>query len=150
MIYWFIGQPGCGKTTLAKMLKKQFESLGHDSILHIDGDDLRNIFGNNYNKENFTKEYRIQQLEILQRFIGYIADQGITVMVSTVSPYRDVRDNFKKLRKDVKEIYVFTNELRGRESFHSKEFDEPVDNFIPICTSNMSPEESLKILLNLI
>jgi len=148
MIYWFIGQPGCGKTTLAKRLKSEFESKGSETILHIDGDNLREIFGNSYNKENFTKEYRIQQTEILQRLIGHIADQGITVIVSTVNPYREVRDKFKKSRFGVKEIYVFTSEVRGRESFHCKEFEEPLENFIPVCTTGITPEESLRILWN--
>ena len=150
MIYWFIGQPGCGKTTLAKRLKSEFESLGSDNILHLDGDNLREIFGNSYNKENFTKEYRIQQTEILQRLINHIYDQGMVVIVSTVNPYREVREKFKKSRFGIKEIYVFTHEIRGRESFHCKEFEEPLDNFIPINTTGQTPEQSLRTLWNLI
>lgn len=150
MIYWLIGQPGCGKTTLAKRLKREFENLGTATILHLDGDALREIFGNNYNKENFTKEYRIEQTKILQKLVRHISDQDITVVVSTVSPYRDVRESFKKSQFGIKEIYVYTNETRGRENFHCKEFEEPLDNFIPICTDNQTPEESFKNLWNLI
>lgn len=130
MIYWFIGQPGSGKTTLARLLKKEFVSRLCIPILHIDGDDLRVIFGNNYNKENFTKEYRIEQLEILQRFVAYIADQGVMVVISTVSPYREIRDKFKNSRTDIIEIYVSSSEIRGREHLHSKEFEPPIENFI--------------------
>ena len=43
MIYWFTGQPGAGKTTLAKHL---MDNLGEDNPIHIDGDDLRDIFQN--------------------------------------------------------------------------------------------------------
>jgi len=150
MIYWFIGQPGSGKTTLARLLKRDFQLKGFFPILHIDGDDLRIIFGNNYNKENFTKSYRIEQLEILQRFVAYIADQGVTVVVSTVSPYREIRDKFKNSRTDVKEIYVSSCEIRGREHLHSKEFEPPTENFINICTSLELPETSIKRLWDLI
>jgi len=150
MIYWFIGQPGCGKTTLAKKLKNAFEALGSDTILHLDGDDLRTIFGNSYNKENFTKEYRIQQTEILQNLVRHINNQGICVIISTVNPYREVREKFKKSQFGIKEIYVYTNEVRGRESFHCKEFEEPLENFIPINTTRQTPDESLKTLWNLI
>ena len=42
MIYWFTGQPGHGKTTLAKALIAQLKRGGYTPY-HIDGDDLRNI-----------------------------------------------------------------------------------------------------------
>jgi len=50
-----------------------------------------------------------------------------------VSPYRDLREEFKK-RSDVREIYVHTKEIRGREDFHV-DYEEPIDNFIDIDTS---------------
>ena len=37
MIYWFTGQPGAGKTTLAVELIKHL-----DNPIHIDGDNLKN------------------------------------------------------------------------------------------------------------
>ena len=145
MIYWFIGQPGCGKTTLAKRLKREFDAKGNPSI-HLDGDDLRKIFGYAYLKENFTKEYRIEQTRILQRFAAHLSDQGIDVIVSTVNPYRDVRDEFKASRIDVREIYVFTAEIRGREHLHVPDFETPHDRCIDILTHEGREEEVFRRL----
>ena len=44
MIYWFTGQPGSGKTTLADMLEKRLEL--HRSVYRIDGDTLRDSMEN--------------------------------------------------------------------------------------------------------
>ena len=41
MIYWFTGQPGAGKTTLAKYLMEYFPK---DNVIHVDGDYLRDAF----------------------------------------------------------------------------------------------------------
>ena len=43
MIYWLTGQPGSGKTTLAKAIIK--ERFFRDWF-HIDGDDIRELFDN--------------------------------------------------------------------------------------------------------
>ena len=62
MIYWFMGQTAVrGKTTLAKKLKD--EVMG-DTALYLDGDKLREIFGNCYSKEHFTREWREEQTQI--------------------------------------------------------------------------------------
>ena len=129
MIYWFIGQPGCGKTTLAKRLKKLLDAKGVPAI-HLDGDDLRQIFAVPYTKENLTKEYRIVQTRCLQRFVAHCANQGVTVIVSTVNPYREIREQFKISRTDMREIYVFTKTPRVRGDFHVKDYEEPLENNI--------------------
>ena len=140
MIDWLIGQPGCGKTTLAKLLKLM---LGVD-CLHFDGDDLRKIFGNSYSKEHFTKEWREEQTRALQRLIAYISDQGFNVIISTVNPYRNVREEFKKSRSDVLEIYIRKTDSRQREQFAVSDYEEPLENFIDINTTNHTPKESAK------
>lgn len=132
MIYWFIGQPGCGKTTIARRLKREFDAKGHPA-LHLDGNDLRKLYGA-YKQEHFTKEYRIEWNRILQRFAAHFADQGFTIILSTVNPYRDNREEFKKSRKDVVEIWVTTYDVRGREKFHVADFEAPNPPFIFILT----------------
>lgn len=105
MIYWFIGQPCTGKSTLAKLFKQRREKVIH--CVSFDGDDLRNIFGGTYSKEHFTKEYRIEQTRCLQRLVEYIESQGYCVIISTVNPYRAVREELKSRNKEVQEIYVW-------------------------------------------
>ena len=42
MIYWFTGQPGSGKTTMANWMEAH---LIH-KVITIDGDDIRDVFQN--------------------------------------------------------------------------------------------------------
>ena len=82
----------------------------------------------------------------IRRFVAHIADhiadQNVDVIVSTVNPHRDVREEFKKSRYDVRETYVFTSKIRGREGFHVKDFEEPQEKFLSVCTDNLTEEET--------
>ena len=147
MIYWLIGQPCSGKTTLANLLAAKLRVKYR--VLHLDGDDLRKIFGNDkgYAPETFTKEYRIEQTRVLQKLVRLVCSQGIVVIVSTVNPYRDVREEFKNDGTGtVVEILVHKTDTRERESFNVADFEIPLSNFISVNTTGKTPEESLKEL----
>jgi adenylylsulfate kinase-like enzyme len=46
-LYWFTGQPGAGKTTLAQLLKlKLEEDFSFKKIVILDGDEIRDLFNN--------------------------------------------------------------------------------------------------------
>ena len=143
MIYWFMGQPACGKTTLAKMFI-QYRQM--PNVIFLDGDDLRKIFGA-YSAEHFTKEYRQQWTQTLQRFVAHVADQGINVVMATVNPYREIREQFKKSRQDVKEIYVYKTDPRQRETYAVEGFEEPLENFIGINTTGRTSDQSTREIL---
>jgi len=135
MIYWFTGQPGHGKTVLAKALQVELEN-----IFHIDGDDIREIFNN----KDYSEAGRRKNIELAQQLSHFLHNKGYNVVVSLVSPYRDQREEFKqKLGDSLKEFYVHTTEIRGRENFRVKEYESPLHNFLPIDTTNISVEDCL-------
>jgi adenylylsulfate kinase-like enzyme len=145
MIYWFVGQPGVGKSTLAKMLKKHFDVIGNPSI-HLDGDDLRVIFGGSYKTEHFTKEYRDTNTRKLQLFVEHVEKQGIDVIVSTVNGNRAIREELKARNPKVVEIYVENSQSHVREDRAYADFERPIFslcNCIVIDTgSHPNPESS--------
>jgi adenylylsulfate kinase-like enzyme len=135
-IYYLIGQPGAGKTTLAKYLCEYILSNPH----HIDGDDLRNLTQN----KDYSEKGRRNNIELAQTMAKLSLKDGKNVVMSIVSPFKDLRDNFKKeLNDKVIEIFVHTTEIRGREEYHVKDYQKPTENFIDIDTTNKSISESI-------
>jgi adenylylsulfate kinase-like enzyme len=142
MIYWFTGQPGHGKTTLAKRVVDEYNKFGKH-VFHIDGDDLRKLTLN----QDYSQDGRLKNVKSAQDISLYLHNQGFDVVVSLVSPYEFQRQEFKDFVGDfIREFYVFTTELRGREDYHVKEYTPPIENFVDIDTTNVSIEDSFLII----
>jgi adenylylsulfate kinase len=142
LIYWFTGQPGAGKTTLANHLK---DGLDNNPI-HIDGDDLRDIFQN----KDYSEVGRRKNIERAQDIARFLSKMNHTVIVSLVSPYKDQREEFKeKLGDLIQEIYIHTTDIRGRENFHVKDYQPPTSNYINIDTTNISVENCINKIIKL-
>ena len=139
-IYWFTGQPGAGKTTLAKGLMNRLSLV---NFIHVDGDDIRDIFQN----KDYSENGRRQNIQKAQDISQFLYAKGNSVIVSLVSPYKDQRDNFKQ-NPNVVEIYVHTDEIRGREQFHVQNYEPPTENFIEINTTNTTVEECIEKIVN--
>jgi adenylylsulfate kinase len=117
----------------------------HTEFFHVDGDDLRDLFDN----KDYSKTGRRKNIELAQQISQYLHNQGVDVLVSLVSPYKDQRDRFKeKMGDDLREVYVHTSEKRGREQFFVKEYNEPTENYLEIDTTNESIVESAKKVLD--
>ena len=81
----------------------------------------------------------------------YLHKSGFTVIVSLVAPYRDLREEFKKeFSSLITEIYVHCKDERGREEYHVKNYEPPLNNFLNLDTTNETPKQSLKKILNLL
>lgn len=139
MIYYLIGQPHAGKTTLSKLLKQH---LYPQNIIQIDGDDLRDIFQN----KDYSEEGRRNNIRRAQDIAMFLNAKGIDVIISLVSPYKDLRDELKG-KSNVIEIYVHTDDVRGRESFHVENYEKPTENYIDIDTTGVSEFTSLGELI---
>lgn len=141
-IIWFTGQPGSGKTTLAKRLLV----LSDPNTFHIDGDDLRQLFNN----KDYTSVGREQNIRLAQQISEYLYTQKKHVIVSLVSPYREQREEFKKKIGDDQflEIWTHTTESRGKKHFHVKEYEEPTTNYLDLDTGNFTTDECIEIILS--
>jgi len=144
MIYWFTGQPGHGKTTLAKAMLSHLASQGIEAF-HVDGDDLRALTTN----ADYSRGGRENNIRRAQLLAHYLQSKGQTVVVSLVAPYRDIREELKATA-EVTEVYVHTTETRGREETHASDYEAPLDNFIDIDTTGKSVEGSLQEVLDAI
>ena len=83
MIYWFTGQPGHGKTTLAKALIAHLNDQGIEPF-HVDGDDLRALTSN----ADYSRAGREANIRRAQTIAHYLHNQDRVVVVSLVAPYR--------------------------------------------------------------
>lgn len=135
MVYWFTGQPGAGKTTLANKLVEYFTN-NYTFVHHIDGDDLREVFNN----KDYSEWGRRKNVERAQDIALYLNTKS-NVIVSLVSPFKDQREFFKSTTK-VKEIYVHTTNKRGREDYHVPDYEAPTSDFINIDTTDKTIMES--------
>lgn len=143
-IYWFTGQPGAGKTILSLQLKSYLEEEYQNEVFHIDGDELRMLYKN----MNYGREGREENIKRAQDIAKFIHNQGYDVIVSLVAPYKELRESFKKtMGRSLVEFYVHTTEIRGREHFHTDEYEQPTENFTDIDTTNIDVKESLKQII---
>ena len=71
-IYWFTGQPGAGKTTLAKQLK---DYLHPSNVMLVDGDDIRDIFQN----KDYSENGRRKNIEKAQDISLFLDSKGFDV-----------------------------------------------------------------------
>ena len=142
MIYWFTGQPGAGKTTLALALKNELAARGHVTV-HLDGDLLRIVTAN----QDFSTAGRMKNIRAAQALAEKIHADGAWVVAAFVSPFRALREEFKQ-RPEVLEIYVHTTEKRGREKFFAETYEPPLENFLDMDTTSVSVEECVQRILS--
>jgi len=141
MIYWLTGQPGSGKTTICEEILK----IRDYRVFHVDGDDLRDLFEN----KDYSETGRRKNIELAQQIAQYLHNQGKDVLVSLVSPYKDQRDRFKeKMGDNLIEVYVHTSEVRGRENYFVSDYQQPVENYFDMDTTNIPVDVCVTLILD--
>lgn len=145
MILWFTGQPGSGKTTLTNRFIEDkligFMKIQPVRIVHIDGDDLRDIADN----KDYSEKGRRENINLAMNLARFMDNKGFTVVVSLVSPYRDQREKLKSER-NITEFYLHTTEIRGKEDYFVENYEPPLHNFVDIDTDKTVEECTDEVL----
>ena len=140
---WLTGQPASGKTTLARMLiEKLQDSSTQHLYFNIDGDDLRDLFQN----KDYSKKGREKNIRLGMSIAAYLINKGCIPVVSLVSPYIKLREEFKS-KFNVLEVYLHTSELRGREDYFVSDYQPPESNYLDMDTTKKTEEESVNEIL---
>lgn len=99
-VLWFTGLSGSGKSTVAAETEKLLFDAGIKTFL-LDGDNLR--FGLNSDL-GFSKEDRDENIRRIAETAKLMAQAGLTVLVSAISPYEKQRE---KARETVSPVAAF-------------------------------------------
>lgn len=147
MIVVFYGQPGSGKTTLAKLLQQRIFLLNQPTPVILDGDEIREIFNN----KDYSREGRIKNLNRISDIATFLESKYKLVIISAVYPIQESRDYLNSICNNVFWVHLSYTNIREKENFHVKDFDLPLiggQKHLSINTSNFSPDDCIDRLLD--
>ncbi|WP_374627828.1 sulfate adenylyltransferase subunit CysN, partial [Devosia sp.] len=105
-IVWFTGLSGSGKSTVANLIERRLTSERRLAYI-LDGDNVRH----GLNKDlGFTDEARVENIRRVAEVARLMADAGVIVLVSFISPFRNERRLAREIAGDIRftEVYVDT------------------------------------------
>lgn len=100
---WFTGLPCSGKTTLATLLYNHLLQQGIANVELLDGDVVRQYLTRGL---GFTKQDRDENIRRIGWLSRMLNKHGVNVIVAAISPYREVREEQKKVIENFFEVYV--------------------------------------------
>ena len=159
-VVWFTGLSGSGKSTISERVAAELKSAGL-KIEYLDGDVVRSVFP----ATGFTKAERDMHV----RRIGFLASrleaQGVTVIASFVSPYRESREAVRAMCSSFVEVHVSTPleecEKRDVKGLYAKArrgeianftgisdpYEPPANAELVIDTTRTSLDESIRLVI---
>ena len=140
-VLWFTGLSGSGKTTIGKALKDKLEALGLP-VEWLDGDVTRDFLP----QTGFSKEERNAHV-IRTGFIARTLEKnGLFVVATYISPYRDAREKVRAMCSRFVEIHVATPleecERRDVKGLYAKAREGKISQFTGIDDPYETPEHS--------
>ena len=116
-VIWITGLSGAGKSTLAHEVVARLRASG-DVVVMLDGDDLREVFGAvSVSLKNHSREARLALAIQYAQMCRILAQQGLTVVIATISLFKEVHSWNRGNLPGYFEVYlkVPVEELRRRD-----------------------------------
>jgi bifunctional enzyme CysN/CysC len=141
-VLWLTGLSGAGKSTIANMVEKQLLAQGRHTYL-LDGDNVRHGLNRDL---GFTDADRVENIRRVAEVSKLMADAGLIVLVSFISPFRAERRLARSLFEpgEFLEVHVDTPlavaEQRDVKGLYKKARRGDLKNFTGIDSPYEAPE----------
>jgi bifunctional enzyme CysN/CysC len=163
-VLWFTGLSGAGKSTIANLVERRLHTLGRATYV-LDGDNVRHGLNRDL---GFTDADRVENIRRVAEVAKLMADAGLIVLVSFISPFRAERRMAREMLEDGEFIEVFVDtpleeaekrdvkglykKARAGELKHftgvSSPYEAPEQPEIRIDTTRVTPEAAAEALVD--
>ena len=141
-VLWLTGLSGAGKSTIANLVEKRLAAEGRHTYL-LDGDNVRH----GLNKDlGFTEQDRVENIRRVSEVARLMADAGLIVLVSFISPFRAERGAARALFAEGEFLEIFVDtalaeaERRDVKGLYGKARRGELKNFTGIDSPYEAPE----------
>lgn len=163
-VFWLTGISGAGKTTIARSMERLFRRFGW-RLCVLDGDDLRVKLNADL---GFSDEDRAENVRRIAEVATLMAEAGLIVAVSCISPKAAMRESARRVIGDARfiEVYIDTpiavaeardpkglyglaraGKIKGFTGVHTA-YEEPCSPELRIDTTRTNIEEAAGLIQN--
>ena len=142
-IVWFTGLSGSGKSTIANLIEKKLTAEGRHAYI-LDGDNVRH----GLNKDlGFTDEARVENIRRVAEVAKLMADAGLIVICSFISPFQSERRLAREIAGDIRFTEVFVDtplavcEARDPKGLYARARRGEIQNFTGVTSPYEAPEK---------
>ncbi|MAS15480.1 MAG: adenylyl-sulfate kinase [Nitratireductor sp.] len=143
-VLWFTGLSGSGKSTIASLLEKKLHASGRHTYV-LDGDNIRHGLNRDL---GFTDADRVENIRRVAETAKLMADAGLIVLVSFISPFRAERRMARELMNDGEFVEVFVDTpfeecaRRDPKGLYAKALKGEIKNFTGVDSPYEAPEKA--------
>ncbi len=143
-VLWFTGLSGSGKSTIASLLEKKLHAAGRHTYV-LDGDNVRHGLNRDL---GFTDEDRVENIRRVAETAKLMADAGLIVLVSFISPFRAERRMARELMTEGEFVEVFVDTpfeecaRRDPKGLYAKALNGEIQNFTGVDSPYETPERA--------
>ncbi|MBO9098477.1 MULTISPECIES: adenylyl-sulfate kinase [unclassified Rhizobium] len=143
VVLWFTGLSGAGKSEIANLLEKKLHFAGYHTYL-LDGDNVRHGLNRDL---GFTDEDRVENIRRVAEVARLMADAGLIVLVSFISPFRAERQMAREMLQPGEFVEVFVDTpfeecaRRDPKGLYAKALNGMLKNFTGIDSPYEAPEK---------
>ncbi len=140
-VVWFTGLSGSGKSTIANLVEQKLFARGYHTFL-LDGDNVRHGLNRDL---GFTAADRVENIRRVVEVAALMADAGLIVLISFISPYRAERQMARERLAPGEFVEVFVDtpieECRRRDpkGLYAKADSGQLKNFTGVSAPYETP-----------